>query len=151
MVHSIQQIFRSGTIPESWGKTLLCLIPKVENSFKVTHFRPLGLCNTHYKILLKVLANRLKPHLPSLISPFQGTFTSGRHSADLFMIAHETLISMNASKKKEGWLILKIDLKKAFVTISWTIIETFLHLLNLPNSYQPPSFMPQNCTLYANH
>lgn len=118
IISSIQHIFHTGEILVSWGDTLLCLIPKLENAYKASHFRPLGLCNTHYKILTKILANRIKPYLPSLISPFQEAFIPRRHSTDLFMIAHETMLSMNQSNKKEGWLILKIDLKKAFDTIS---------------------------------
>lgn len=127
--------FRNRSIPQSWGNTLLCLIPKLENAFKVTRFRPLGICNTHYKILTKILANRIKPHFPCLISPFQGAFTPGRHAADLFTVAHETIHSMNDSNNKNGWLILKIYLTKAFDSISWSFVENILHLHKLPQHY----------------
>lgn len=96
---------------------------------------PLGLCNTQYKILTQILANRLKPHLTCLISPFQVAFTPGGLFADLFTIVHETMHSLNASKKREGWLILKIDFKKAFDSISWTFIDKILHLYNFLHQY----------------
>lgn len=47
IIPAIQDTFISETIPNSWGKTLLCLISKIENSHTITHFRPLGLCNTY--------------------------------------------------------------------------------------------------------
>lgn len=43
--------------------------------------------------------------------------------------------SMNLSKVKNGWLILKVDLRKAFDSISWDYLEKILHLFNLPQTY----------------
>lgn len=87
----------------SWCRTLLYLIPKMENPSPVNHFRLLGLCTTHYKILTKILVNRIRPHLQNLISPNQGAFIKGRDTAYLFLLANETLHPMNKSKvKKDG-------------------------------------------------
>lgn len=114
------------------GDALLCLIPKVENLSLVSHFRPIGLCNIHYKILTKIIVKRIKPLLPTLISPFQGAYTQGRHTSDLFLIAHGTLNSMNHSKAKKGWVVIKIDIKRVFGTISWNFIENMLRIFNFP-------------------
>lgn len=117
IIFEIQTSFTTQTLPESWGNTLIFLIPKIQNPYLVSHYRLLGLCTTHYKLLAKILTKRIKPLLPNLISPFQGAYTPGRHSSDLFLIAQETLNSMKHSKAKGGWLIVKIDIKKAFDTI----------------------------------
>lgn len=79
-------MFSNTYVPLSWGTTLLCLIPKTENAHMASHFRPLRLCQTHYRIITKTLVNRIKPHLPSIISPFQGAFIPGRHSSNLFIM-----------------------------------------------------------------
>lgn len=50
-----------------------------------------GLCTTYYKILAKILVNRLRPHLQNLISPAQGAFIKGRDTFDIFLLASETL------------------------------------------------------------
>lgn len=72
--------------------------------------------------------DRLKPYLPSLISSFQGAFTKEKHISDLFIIASECIHSMNLSKCKEGWIIIKLDVEKAFDTINWNFIEKILKL-----------------------
>ena len=60
----------------------------------------------------------MKPLLPNLISPCQGGFQKGKQVVDLFTIAHEIQHSMHMSKSKFGWVILKIDIHKAFDNLS---------------------------------
>lgn len=57
--------------------TNVTLIPKVDNPTRMRDLRPLSLCNLVYKIVVKALANRLKPLLPSLISQGRSTFIPG--------------------------------------------------------------------------
>lgn len=82
--------------------------------------------------IAKILVNRLRPHLQNIICPSQGDFVKGRESADLFLLGQETLHSMNASKSKIGWIIIKLDVRKAFDTISWTFIIDMLKVFNIP-------------------
>lgn len=131
VIKCIEIFFNSWSISTSWCKTLLCLIPKVENLINSNQLRPIGLSTTHYMILTKILVNRLRPHLTNLISPLQGAFIKGRDAADLFLLAHEVLHSMNKSKSKKGSIILKLDIRKAFDTISWQFIQTLLHAYDL--------------------
>jgi hypothetical protein len=51
--------------------TYITLVPKQSGSHTIHHFRPISLCNITYKIISKILANRLKIVLPKIISPFQ--------------------------------------------------------------------------------
>ena len=49
--------------------TNIFLIPKVKNLEKMSNFRPISLCNVIYKIISKVMKNKLKQVLPYIISP----------------------------------------------------------------------------------
>lgn len=70
---------------------LLCLvlIPKVENPETVSNFRPVSLCNIVYKVISKVIVNRLKPVLKDCISKNQRAFSPGRSIMDNILIVHE--------------------------------------------------------------
>jgi hypothetical protein len=66
---------------------------------KVTQFRPISLANFIYKVISKILANRLKPLLHKIISPNQSVFLKDRFIHDNSILAHEIFHSM---KKKKG-------------------------------------------------
>ena len=57
-----------GSILKSINHTFISLIPKVQNLERVSKFRPISLCNVLYKIISKVIVNRLKPLLNAIIS-----------------------------------------------------------------------------------
>lgn len=58
------------TSMKSLNDTVVTLIPKVKNPVKLLEFRPISLCNVSYKIITKLLSNRLKLILDQKISLF---------------------------------------------------------------------------------
>ncbi|XP_020673916.2 uncharacterized protein LOC110093385 [Dendrobium catenatum] len=58
----------------NWKETLVVLIPKVSNPVLPTNFRPISLCNSVYKVVAKLILNRLIPVVPKLISEEQAAF-----------------------------------------------------------------------------
>ena len=89
--NEVLQAVNSATIPEGWNETTIVLIPKVENPEKVTQFRPISLCNVVYKVISKLLANRLKKVLPDIVSSYQSAFVTGILITDNILVAYESL------------------------------------------------------------
>ena len=68
ITQAVLSCLNSGSILKSINHTFITLIPKVKNPERVSEFRPISLCNVIYKFVSKVIANRLKPLLNSIIS-----------------------------------------------------------------------------------
>ena len=68
----IKRFIRKAKVGGSTNSTFLALIPKEANPEPFNIFKPISLCDASYKILTKLLANRIKPLLDKLISPNQG-------------------------------------------------------------------------------
>ena len=66
---AIQDFFCTDKLLKQFNRTLIALIPKVDNPEVTTHFRPVSLCNTFYKIIAKIQVNRMRPILEHLVQP----------------------------------------------------------------------------------
>jgi hypothetical protein len=69
----------------------LALIPKEKGAVNFERFHPISLCNTSYKILTKIIANRIKNILPAIILKNQGGFVKGRYIVDNIILVQEAL------------------------------------------------------------
>ena len=113
----------SGTIPPYINRTFITLIPKVKSPVKVSEFRPITLCNTLYKIISRVLANRLKKILPCVILESQIAFQSSKDISDNILVAFETLHHMKSQKsKKTGFMAMKLDMSEAYDRVEWKFL-----------------------------
>ena len=74
VVKAVLSCLNSNRISSSLNHTFIALIPKVKSPESIPKFRPIALCNILYKLVLKVLANRLKRILPQIISESQNAF-----------------------------------------------------------------------------
>jgi hypothetical protein len=108
---------QSTSILKSLNATMITLIPKENEARTSDCYRPIDLCNVVYKIISKVIANRLKPILPTLISQEQAGFVEGRKIVDNIIHAHEIIHTLKSQRR--GGMIIQLDLAKAYDKISW--------------------------------
>ena len=126
----ILNILSVGVMPLEMNETHIDLIPKTKNPQKITEYRPISLCNVTYRILAKVLANRLKKVLPNVISESQTTSIPGRLITDNVLVAFETMHHINQRRKgKEGLMAIKLDMSKPFDRVEWKCLELIMQKL----------------------
>eukprot|EP00253_Pinus_taeda_P004488 PITA_04488 len=120
----IRGFLKKAKVGGSTNSTYLALIPKDSNPETFARFRPISLCNASYKILAKLLANRLKPLLPQIISSYQGGFVEGRHILDNVIQVQETVHS--SKQRKEKGMLIKLDMANAFDKVNRTFLSKVL-------------------------
>jgi hypothetical protein len=95
--------------------TFIVLIPKVANPQQIADYRPISLVGCMYKVLAKVLANRLKLVIGKVIAETQSAFVKDRQILDGILIANEVVD--DAKKRKKEMLMFKVDFEMAYDSV----------------------------------
>lgn len=83
----VSEAFESGKVDERLLEILVVLIPKVNHPTSIKEFRPISLCNVTYKLITKLLVNRIRPFLNDIVGPMQNSFLPGRGTMDNAFLA----------------------------------------------------------------
>lgn len=129
----VLQFFAFGKIYRNLNSSFVALIPKMEGANSVTHFRPIAMANFCFKIITKIIADRLNPIANRVVSPQQSTFIKGRHISDCIGMVSET-INILDKKSFGGNVAIKIDIVKAFDTIDWSFLLQVLRSFGFHNT-----------------
>ncbi|GJZ38825.1 putative RNA-directed DNA polymerase, eukaryota, reverse transcriptase zinc-binding domain protein [Tanacetum coccineum] len=136
--HDIQNFvngfFASGKFPPGSNSSFFTLIPKVPNPLYIKDFRPISLIGVHYKIIAKILANRLSKVIDSIISPEQSAFILGRQILDGPLILSEVINWYKKWKKK--MMLFKVDFEKAFDSVSWRFLDYIMDKLGFSSQWR---------------
>jgi len=105
----------------------ITLIPKKSDAEQVKDFRPISLVHSFAKLVTKILANRLASHLDEMVSPNQSAFIKKRFIQDNFMLVQQTVKFLH--NQKQPRILLKLDITKAFDSVSWSFLLEVLRKL----------------------
>ncbi|RVW72100.1 Rhodanese-like domain-containing protein 8, chloroplastic [Vitis vinifera] len=128
-----KEFHEHNTFVRSLNNTFLVLIPKKSGVEDLGDFRPISLLGGLYKLLAKVLANRLKKVIGKVVSSAQNAFVMGRQILDASLIANEVIDSWQ--KRKEKGLICKLDIEKAYDSINWNFLMKVFHKMGFGNKW----------------
>lgn len=127
VIKEVTNFFRTSRMSAEINKTNICLIPKVEKPITFSDYRPIGLCNVLYKIISKILVNRLKLYLKDIVSDSQAAFIPGRVIHDNVLIAHELMHALKSRKRvSQTYMAIKTDITKAYDRLEWKFLENTL-------------------------
>lgn len=136
VIANVLDFWNYGNMNPKLNYTHIVLIPKNKSPERMSDYRLISLCNVIYKIISKVMANRSKQILPTLISPTQSAFVPRCFITDNVIVAYETLHSMHCKKKgRKGALALKLDTSKAYDRIEWAFLEKIMNKLGFPKAW----------------
>jgi len=87
----LNDFHRNGKLTRGINSTFIALIPKVESPQRLNDFRPISMVGCMYKVLAKVLANRLRAMIGSVVSDSQLPFCKGKQILDGILIYNEAV------------------------------------------------------------
>ncbi|XP_020261317.1 uncharacterized protein LOC109837465 [Asparagus officinalis] len=130
---AIEDFFKNGKLLGEINSTSINLIPKVQCPKMPSDFRPIACCNCLYKFISKILTNRIKSVMGSLVNEAQSAFVKGRQITSNVLLAHE-LVKNYSRKHISPRVMLNMDIKKAFDTINWDFLKEMLCGLGFPET-----------------
>lgn len=131
---AIQSFFLKGFLPKGINSTILALIPKKLEAKEMRDYRPISCCNVLYKVISKIIANRLKGLLPLFIAPNQSAFVKDRLLMENLLLATE-LVKDYHKESISSRSAIKIDISKAFDSVQWTFLLNTLTAMNIPPKF----------------
>nr|KYP67083.1 Transposon TX1 uncharacterized [Cajanus cajan] len=117
----VLQFFQQGMIIPNYNSSHVILIPKESGTDEIGNFHPIVVSNFKYKIISKVLSDRLSSVIDKVVSSHQRGFISDRSITDCIALTSEA-INLLDKNIYFGNTALKIDIRKAFDKLDWSFL-----------------------------
>ncbi|CAL1372026.1 unnamed protein product [Linum trigynum] len=123
VIDAVCSFFVTSKMLRSFNHTWLTLILKVDNVESIRQLRPISLCQFVYKIITKIMAERLATILPMLVTEGQNAFIRECQIVDNVLLGHELMHYLKIkSRGKKGYMALKVDMEKAYDRVEWPFL-----------------------------
>jgi Reverse transcriptase (RNA-dependent DNA polymerase) len=120
----LQHFYTQSLNVSKLNHAMLCLIPKESNAQVIQKFRPISLVDCSYKIISKVLTNKLIGCVGRLVDPAQAAFIPGRYILDNVLAANEIIHFSKVHGQKD--IVLKVDFVKVYDRVNWSFLLEML-------------------------
>ncbi|GJW04780.1 RNA-directed DNA polymerase, eukaryota, reverse transcriptase zinc-binding domain protein [Tanacetum coccineum] len=130
---AVKEFFYSSKLLGEFNANLISLIPKLQTPLKITNYRPIACCNVVYKCISKVITNRLKEGLGSIVDSNQSAFIPGRQISDNIFLAQEFMHGYGCKGGAQR-CAFKVDIKKAYDTVNWEFLKIALQRFGFHSS-----------------
>ncbi|KAL2246969.1 UNVERIFIED_CONTAM: hypothetical protein Sindi_2549200 [Sesamum indicum] len=131
---AVLDFFSIGRLLKQINTTIFALIPKVHSPMTVSDFRPIAWCNVLYKIITKLIVQRLSVIMDKLISPCQAAFVPGRSIGANIMLAQELFTGYNQTRLPPR-CALKVDIRKPYDTVDWDFLIVVIEMFGFPITF----------------
>jgi len=124
LMQTIHNFHQRGVFEKSFNATLVALISKKPGAVELKDFRPISLIGGVYKIISKLITERLKTVIGKLVDEHQMAFLKGRQILDASLLANE-LVDSRVKQKQPG-ILCKLDIEKAYDHVNWNFLLKIL-------------------------
>lgn len=131
VTNAVLEFFRSGQLLKQWNHAFIALVPKSSHASSVTDYRPISCCTVFYKIISKILANRLCAIMGHIVDEAQMAFIKDRSIVENIHLAQELFRKYNR-KKASPRCIMIMDLQKAYDTVHWEFLREAMTVMKFP-------------------
>jgi len=130
LMRFVTEFHRNGKLTKGINATFIALIPKIDCPRRLNYFQPISLVGSLYKILAKLLSNRLKVVIGSVVSESQTAFVKDRKILDGILIANEVVDE--ARRCKKDLMLFKVDFEKANDSVDWGYLDVVMEQMSFP-------------------
>jgi len=128
------EFHHNGKLTKGLNSTFIALIPKVNSPQRLNDFQLISLVGCLYKVLAKVLANRLRSVVGSVVSESQSAFVKGKQILDGILIANEAVDE--ARRLNKELLLFKVDFEKAYDSVDLQYLDVVMANMNFPTLWR---------------
>lgn len=133
LIKAYNASYQNGELSETQKRGIITLLDKGKDRTELKNWRPITLLNVDYKILSKVLAERVKKFLPKLINHNQVGYVKGRNIGDNIRTVSDLMFMTR--NENIGGILIGIDFKKAFDSVNWNFLTNTLKHYNFGSSF----------------
>ncbi|GKC30851.1 RNA-directed DNA polymerase, eukaryota [Tanacetum coccineum] len=130
---AVEHFFKYGSFSKGCNSSFIALIPKVMDAKFVNDYRPISLIGSVYKVVTKILANRLATVIAGLVSDTQSAFVADRQILDGPFILNEVLDW--CKRKNKQAMFFKVDFAKAYDSVRWDFLIDVLEAFGFGSTW----------------